>query len=426
MNLIKSLHKFVIFSIPLFLMSGPFLPDLFMSLSCIFFLFLTFRERKYFYYKNIFFKIFILWCFYCIIVSLTSSNILLSLESSLFHFRFGIFALSIWYALDEYKNFVKNIFIIFLISFLILIFDGFIQYLFGQNLLGYKYDGNRLSSLFGDELIMGSYLSRFLPVLFGLFFLLKIKNIYFVAPFFGLILLVDIIVFLSGERSAFFYVLLSTFTLVVLLKNYKLIRLLTIILSLISIYLITSYDNSIKKRMINTTVEQFNLIGETKEDISKINAFTPQHETIFYSAYLLFLQNPLTGIGPKNFREECKTLKNIDSFKNRFVSQNLDAGSLTFCSTHPHNTYLQLLTETGIIGFIPVFSLFLFITYKFLIHFINIFKLKYVLNDSLICFYTALFVSLWPLVPSGNFFNNWLNIIYFFPVGFVLYEHAKK
>ena len=178
--------------------------------------------------------------------------------------------------------------------------------------------------------------------------------------------------------------------------------------------------------MINTTVEQFNLIGETKEDISKINAFTPQHETIFYSAYLLFLQNPLTGIGPKNFREECKTLKNIDSFKKRFTSQNLDSGSLTFCSTHPHNTYLQLLTETGIIGFIPVFSLFLFITYKFLIHFINIFKLKYVLNDSLICFYTALFVSLWPLVPSGNFFNNWLNIIYFFPVGFVLYEHAKK
>ena len=426
MILIKLLHKYLLLFIPFLLITGPFLPDLSLSLSSFLFLFLTIKEKKFYYYKNIFFIIFIIWCLYCILISLVSFNVSLSLTSSLFHFRFGIFVLSIWYALEEHQNFAKHLFIVLLFSFILIIFDGFIQYLTGQNILGNKYDGNRLSGFFGDELILGSYLSRLLPFLFALFFLIKSKNIYFVTPFFTLIILVDIIVFLSGERSAFFYVLFSTLILVILLKEFKFIRLTTILFSLISIYLITNYDNSIKNRMINTTIEQLNLINESDVNISKINAFTPQHETIFYSAYLIFKQNPIFGIGPKNFRIECKKINNIEIFKERFMSKNLDFETLTFCSTHPHNTYLQLLTETGIIGFIPVFLIFLIISYKLFIHFVNVLRRRYILSDHLICFYTSLFISLWPLVPTGSFFNNWLSIIYFLPIGFILYEQLKQ
>ena len=34
----------------------------------------------------------------------------------------------------------------------------------------------------------------------------------------------------------------------------------------------------------------------------------------------------------------------------------------------------------------------------------------------------AIFVNLWPLIPSGNFFNNWLSIIMFFPIGFYIFS----
>ena len=30
------------------------------------------------------------------------------------------------------------------------------------------------------------------------------------------------------------------------------------------------------------------------------------------------------------------------------------------------------------------------------------------------------------IVPSGNFFNNWLSIIYYLPVGFILYFYNKE
>ena len=34
-------------------------------------------------------------------------------------------------------------------------------------------------------------------------------------------------------------------------------------------------------------------------------------------------------------------------------------------------------------------------------------------------------VNLWPFVPSGNFYNNWLSLLYFYPVGFYLYFKNK-
>ena len=40
----------------------------------------------------------------------------------------------------------------------------------------------------------------------------------------------------------------------------------------------------------------------------------------------------------------------------------------------------------------------------------------------LACFFSIL----WPLSTSGNFFNNWMNIISFFPLGFYLYINKSN
>jgi hypothetical protein len=36
------------------------------------------------------------------------------------------------------------------------------------------------------------------------------------------------------------------------------------------------------------------------------------------------------------------------------------------------------------------------------------------------------FVSLFPLAPSGNFFNNWLSFVYYYPIAFYIYSINKS
>ena len=45
-------------------------------------------------------------------------------------------------------------------------------------------------------------------------------------------------------------------------------------------------------------------------------------------------------------------------------------------------------------------------------------------NDNLkfdkICIVSCFFITLFPFVPAGNIFNNWMSIIFYLPIGFYL------
>ena len=97
------------------------------------------------------------------------------------------------------------------------------------------------------------------------------------------------------------------------------------------------------------------------------------------------------------------------------------------CSTHPHNTYMQLLSEVGILGFLPVISIFLFSLYIIIIKvFSNILAKVNYYSDHYMILQIIIFLNLFPFIPSGSFFNNWISIIYFIPIGFLLYTINKS
>ena len=50
------------------------------------------------------------------------------------------------------------------------------------------------------------------------------------------------------------------------------------------------------------------------------------------------------------------------------------------------------------------------------------------INNStiLVIINVSMFMSFWPLSPSGNYFNNWMSILNFLPMGFLIYYEKNK
>jgi len=400
----------IIVIMPLLLITGPFLSDLGVSIVTILFLINSKKNNLLKYYNNIYFKVFIIFWIILVISSLLSNNVLISLKNSFFYFRFGIFSLCFWFLIEKNAKIINYIFYSIIFCFSSLIIDGYIQYFFGKNLFGIEmYGSYRVSSFFGSELILGSYLSRFFPILFGLFIYidqkLKIKNkklLFFVTIIF---ILTEGLILLSGERVALFFMNLSAIFIILMIKDYRKYRLLTYIVSLILMVAILFVFPMTKNRIIDQTLND--LMGKKPEN-GEFYIFSKPHNDMYVAGMRIFFDNKFFGVGPRQFRNECKNYP-VSSFS---------------CETHPHNTYIELLSEAGIFAFLIVailFSLIIFFSSKQF--FSKFFKSKKIyFNDFQICLISAIIISLWPFSPNGSFFNNWLSIVYYYPVGIFLWS----
>jgi len=392
--------------IPL-LIAGPFLPDLILSLSSLVFLIYVFKNKLFYYFNRKPLIIFFIFSIYCILVSIfVAKDMMSSFESSLFYFRIGVFSCFIWYLLEQDKKILNYFFYTLILCFLTLVLDGYVQYFTGFNILDLPAHGPRISSLFGDEFILGSYLSRLYPLAFA-FLLLKRHNKLVLGFLTILFILTSGLIYISGERAATFFHLLSLTFIALLVKELKFVRFL-ITVSFIGIVAVLTLSNSaLKDRMLNSPIDSFGIKKETQ------HIFTTQHDSLIRTAYNMFLDKPVFGHGPKMFRLICKDEKY--------------ATGVYPCDISPHNFYVQLLAETGVIGFLFLFSALIYVIYCTLRQLKTIvFKEQRYLTDYQVCLLSCLLVTVWPLSPNGNFFHNWLMIVYSLPAGFYLHSIYGK
>jgi O-antigen ligase len=400
----------ILFSLlPFFLITGPFLSDLSVSLIGLFFLIYCFKKKEFKNFHNNYFYFFLVFCSYLILNSLFNNFNLDSLKISFFYFRYGIFVIAISALLDFDSKFIKYFFYCILICLIFLIFDGFYQYFFYKNIFGFVSPAaHRVSSFFGNELILGSYLSKLLPIFFGISILIFRKKFFF----FILILifiLSDVLIFISGDRSAFFIFNFSAIFVILFSRKLLKLRLITLIFSVLIIVIISVINPSAKERIFDQTLREMNLMKEKKTDQDKIYVFSIQHTHHFIAAYRMFLDNKFLGVGVKNFRNFCGNEKYSDGLK-------------FSCSSHPHNSYLQILAETGTIGFLfLIIPLFYFLKYIFK-HLVLKLRHKYYFSDFEICLLSGIVIYLWPFMPTGNIFNNWVNILLILNLPFLIWS----
>lgn len=385
--------------LPFSILAGPAISLSLIILLDISFLFFFLKQTKE--YKILFnndLKFLILLFAYLIFNSLISLDISSSLLRNLGFLRIIILFVAInYFFLDD--SFQKKVMKIWMITIGIVIFDVFYEFSFEKNILGYTSDnGNRLVSFFKDELIVGGFLNAFYLMIIG--FLLnysKEKNKYKILVF-SLIFLLAI--FLTGERSNSLKALLGVITFIILLPIFDFKKKLLIFISIV--ILITSalfYSPTMKTRFVH----QIKHILSNK-DIS--------YSQIYLSGYQVFLNNPIFGVGNKNYRVETCHYK--DTKKN--LNKKTD---LYICETHPHQIYLEFLTEHGIVGSI----ILLFILFKLIFS-----KIKLIISNrnylQLGSFIYLILVFL-PILPSGAFFGDYSLTVFSLNLS-LLYAVNKK
>ena len=416
-------QSFFIYLLPIFIVTGPFLSDSVVTISSIFFLFCVFKNNLYKYFNNLFFKLFIVFWIYITFNSLFAENIFFSLKSSLFYLRFGIFSILIFYLIDTNHNFLKNFSKSLFLTFSVVLIDSYFQYFVGHNIFGFvSPQPNRLSSFFGDEMIVGSFLSRLFPMVMAFGILMTGKGIKYLGILcFSFLILTDVIIFLSGERTSFGLLIITNLIYILFINKFKLFRIIGFIISLMIIFLLVMNDEMVKDRMIDQTIKEIvidsdkferGLEGFEPTSIKFNNIFTPVHQSHYLTALNMFYRDKLFGVGPNMFRYECSKIIYSEGDYN--------------CTTHPHNIHIQILAETGIIGYLLFLIPLIYISIYFIKSLFLNYKIKTILKDYQICLCITFLLTLFPFAPSGNFFNNWLSIVFFLPVGFYLHAILRK
>ena len=421
MNLVKFFNSqsltFLLFITPLSFIAGIAVTEFFVFFCTILFLIINKDESLFFDKKIIFlflFSVYILTNSYFQI----SDNLRLG---SIFYFRYVLFTLAIFYfckLFDASKN--KKYFFLLISFLLILIIDSLFQFFYGFNTLGFKIIGNRVSSFFNDELILGSFLVRFMPIILWFIFFLEIdlkKNTIPVIAFFSLYF---ITIYLSGGRTSFFLSVVIILGLFIIIKDLRRILSYSIIIMIFFIF-ITSYFKIGKANTFNRIfVKTYNQITKVeintnksdtkiKKNFNVFNIYSKDHEGHILLALKLFEKNKIFGIGPKGFRHYCRKVNY--------------APEIGICSTHPHNILIQIVLELGLIGLAFYIIAAIFVLSNF---FKSIVRHKF--SYDYLAFYSitlGLIINLFPLIPGGNFFNNWISIILYYNIGLYLYSYKK-
>ena len=310
--------------------------------------------------------------------------------------------------------------------------DIIYQFFNGSDIFGYKgYNENNTLHLAGflkNEYFAGGYIQRFFIlslILFPVFFRKLEKYKFFIII--SLIIIFFSGILFSGNRMPLLLFLFSTVLLIILIKDYRLSVLVGTFFCFIIFYLTLNsherfknyyesfYHNSkgilqnIKDYSFKTYPEleknkDKNYVSEVfkgNEEYKKYNLIRwgSGYSVVYLTAIDLWTDRPILGNGIKSFRTKCLTKLHLPN---------------RVCQTHPHNYYLELLNDTGVVGtLIFLIGVILLLRDKFL----N-FK-KFGKNEKLLlyCICIIIFSEFFPFRSSGSFFSTQISSYIFLILG---------
>ena len=338
---------------------------------------------------------------------------------------------------------LKKLFFSSLLCTSFVCFDIVLQYITGFDLFGYKRQGSWNMGPFGDEWIAGSYLKNF--SFFSFFYIFvtlknkKISNLILVT----IVALHMVAILLSGNKMPMILFLFGCVLIFFLIKDLRFALSLGLLFFLSAFFLLVNYDNYENKNYYKASYKAFindinikKFIKVNKKDDSikkdtdekKLNEYQggfPEeiillkhsgYNRIFYTAIKMWKDQPLVGFGFKSFRIKCWDMLEKDNEERKITKK----PQFIVCANHPHNYYLELLSEAGIIGTSLMIIFFLILLKSSYDHLKKYYHQKDVEMNLLIPVIILFFLEIWPLKSTGSFFTTWGATFFWLNIGLLL------
>ena len=343
---------------------------------------------------------------------LKENNIVLVKSISFLRFLLLYFIIK-FLILKNIVNF-KYLFLIFGLICLFVSVDVIIQFQFGKDLFGFEGMGRRMPGPFNNEAIAGTFIQRFFVFLPYFILIYLNKNKLSNKFFLFLVIVVGLIgAVLAGNRMPFAMILFTIGFLLILEKDLRKILLSIILIAAFSIPYLTKNPTEMRHHYKNFLKDSNEIIIYTKSKIlnEKIE-ISNIHLKEIESGIFTWQESKLFGGGIKSFKWVCE---NIDRTKMLHL---VSKKGRVNCNNHPHNYYIQLAAELGIIGLLTFIVLSAIIIIKF---FSSLYQAKqnHKLNKLLLVFFIVFLNEIFPFRTSGSFFTTTNAFSIFFILPFV-------
>ena len=268
---LKDLNIYLILLFPVTLIAGPLITEI-SILGIIILSYPNLYKKKNIKFNRFIQIYFLAFLLYLLLNTLFNSiSFALSFKNSFFYFRFFLYAYFIFIYLDmNEKVFLKKLYLIICTIILLFYFDLIIKMIFNEDI----FSGQRYSSLFGSEKILGSYLIKILPVFIICTYLYK-KNVKLI---FFWILLTGLLIILAGGRTAFIsyvFLILGIMIKPKFLKN----TVITVFVFFTIFASLLFLESKPTKRIFYSTIKQMNLDDKNKRLFSLV------HENMIFQSY---------------------------------------------------------------------------------------------------------------------------------------------
>ena len=401
-----SIKNYFPYILPLLLIFSRSLADITIVLIGILFLYHSYKNIGWEWVKEKWFYFALIFSIYCLTVnSAMSIEPTETLAYSLFFIRWPIFAMALSYwILNDIKS-LKKFFVSITIVLIFLIFDTWWQFLFDYDIFGFeKYSEDRLTGPFKNNPYVGAWIAKLVllpPMFLILYKKLKLQHYknHLTYIFFIVSSILFLSVFITGERMALLLILANIFIICIGIILDKIISLKKMVLLLIisffgiSIFAYSFPDTT--QRAYFSTVEKI------------FNWRTSDYGLVWQSAYDVWMQSPVFGVGLHKYREACE---NLGIYGSSYL--NAIGGGVCF---HPHNISLQLLSETGLVGFILFYTMVCFLTFSSLKTF---YTKKLWLSFALV--FNIIITCFLPISSNTSFFANKYGAIIWLLIGVML------